>query len=195
VAAANAAYDRPPPGHLIDALERLRLPVFVIDRDGMISWLNVAAKKVVGDKTRRHFSRIVAPDSLSLVRREFTRKVIGTAPWSEYTAHLLRSDGSHTSVEISSVPIVGDGQVVGVFGTARVENEPIRRVTTSAHRLTPRQAEVLRLLERGCSTIQIAAHLGLARETVRNHIRTAFRRLGVHSRLEAVMVAQREHLL
>jgi PAS domain S-box-containing protein len=195
VTAANAADDRSSSEDLIDALERLRLPVFVIGREGMISWLNVAAKKVVGDKTRRHFSKIVAPDSLSLVRREFTRKVIGTAPWSEYTAHLLRSDGSRTSVEISSVPIIGNGQIVGVFGTARVEEEPAHRVATSAHRLTPRQAEVLRLLERGCSTSQIAGHLGLAYETVRNHIRAVFRRLGVHSRLEAVMVAQREHLL
>ena len=161
----------------------------------MIRWLNVAARKVVGDKTWHHFSKIVAPESLSLVRHEFTRKVIGTAPWSEYTAHLLRSDGSRTSVEISSVPIIGNGQIVGVFGTARVENEPTQKVATSAHRLTPRQAEVLRLLERGCSTSQIAAQLGLAHETVRNHIRAVFRRLGVHSRLEAVMVAQREHRL
>ena len=72
---------------------------------------------------------------------------------------------------------------------------PTKKVATSAHRLTARQAEVLRLLERGCSTSQIAGHLGLAHETVRNHIRAVFRRLGVHSRLEAVMLAQREHLL
>jgi PAS domain S-box-containing protein len=184
----------PPPDGLVDALERLRLPVFLIDREGMISWLNVAAREIVGDRTRRHFSRIIAPESLALVRREFTRKVFGTSPSSEYTAYLLRSDGSRTRVEISSVPIVGDGQIVGVFGTARAEDEPAERVTP-ARRLTPRQAEVLRLLERGCSTRQIADHLGVAHETVRNHIRALFRRLGAHSRLEAVLVAQREHLI
>jgi LuxR family maltose regulon positive regulatory protein len=45
---------------------------------------------------------------------------------------------------------------------------------------------VLRLLEQGRSTKQIAAELHVSTETVRNHIRRLFRALGVHSRLEAV---------
>ena len=58
-------------------------------------------------------------------------------------------------------------------------------------RLTPRQAEVLRLLERGRSTAQIADELGLSQHTVRNHIRRLMRALGASSRLEAVAVARR----
>jgi DNA-binding NarL/FixJ family response regulator len=54
---------------------------------------------------------------------------------------------------------------------------------------------VLRLLQQGRSTDQIAAELSLSRETVRNHIRHLLRALGVHTRLEAVAVARREHLL
>jgi two-component system NarL family response regulator len=61
--------------------------------------------------------------------------------------------------------------------------------------LTPRQSEVLRLLERGRSTEQIATELNLSAETVRNHIRHLMRTLGVHSRIEAVAVAHHEHLL
>ena len=60
--------------------------------------------------------------------------------------------------------------------------------------LTPRQAEVLRLLEHGRSTDQIAEELHLSRETVRNHIRHILQALGVHSRLEAVALARHEHL-
>ena len=60
--------------------------------------------------------------------------------------------------------------------------------------LTPRQAEVLRLLERGHSTSQISGELHLSPETVRNHIRHLFRALGVHSRIEAVAVARHSHL-
>jgi DNA-binding NarL/FixJ family response regulator len=44
----------------------------------------------------------------------------------------------------------------------------------------PRQAEILRLLEHGRSTKQIAHQLHLSPETVRNHIRHLFRALGVH---------------
>jgi DNA-binding NarL/FixJ family response regulator len=59
-------------------------------------------------------------------------------------------------------------------------------------RLTPRQAEVLRLLERGRSTEQIAEDLGLSRETVRNHVRRLLRAIGASSRLEAVAIARGE---
>ena len=57
------------------------------------------------------------------------------------------------------------------------------------------QTEVLRLLEHGRSTHQIARELNLSIETVRNHIRHILRTLGVHSRLEAVAVARQEHLV
>jgi two-component system nitrate/nitrite response regulator NarL len=54
---------------------------------------------------------------------------------------------------------------------------------------------VLRLLEQGKRTHDIARELNLSVETVRNHIRHILRALGVHSRLEAVTLAHREHLL
>jgi DNA-binding NarL/FixJ family response regulator len=60
--------------------------------------------------------------------------------------------------------------------------------------LTPRQGEVLNLLERGRSTEQIAAELHLSTETVRNHIRHVLRALGARSRLEAVAIWRHEHL-
>jgi len=48
---------------------------------------------------------------------------------------------------------------------------------------------VLRMLERGLSTTQIATEMHLSTETVRNHVRALLRTLGVHSRLEAVALA------
>jgi DNA-binding NarL/FixJ family response regulator len=48
---------------------------------------------------------------------------------------------------------------------------------------------VLRHLERGHSTQQIAQELHISPETARNHIRRLLRALGVRSRLEAVAVA------
>ena len=44
--------------------------------------------------------------------------------------------------------------------------------------LTPRQAEVVRLVSLGCSTHEIAAILGLAVSTADNHKATAMRVLG-----------------
>jgi len=87
-------------------------------------------------------------------------------------------------VEISSVPLMGDERVVGVFGL--IEERPGDPPSAPHPHLTPRQVEVLRLLEQGRSTKQIAAELHLSTETVRNHVRRLFRALGVNSRLEAV---------
>jgi DNA-binding NarL/FixJ family response regulator len=83
--------------------------------------------------------------------------------------------------------------VIGVFGQLSDVEEDAPR-PPHPH-LTPRQAEVLRLLEHGRSTEQIARELHLSVETVRNHIRAMLRALGVHSRLEAVAMARREHLV
>ena len=78
------------------------------------------------------------------------------------------------------------GQVVDI----QVDEPP----PTAHPDLTPRQTEVLRLLELGRSTNQIAAELHLSVETVRNHIRHILRALGVNSRLEAVALTRRGHL-
>ena len=45
-------------------------------------------------------------------------------------------------------------------------------------RLTPRQTEIVRLVSLGCTTIEIAAILGLAESTVDNHKAAAMRVLG-----------------
>jgi DNA-binding NarL/FixJ family response regulator len=79
-------------------------------------------------------------------------------------------------------------RVVGVFGQVTSVEEPDENPV--AAELTPRQAEILRLLEGGKSTGQIAAELQLSQETVRNHIRRLFRALDVHTRLEAVARAR-----
>ena len=64
-----------------------------------------------------------------------------------------------------------------------------------AHDLTPREREVLDLLARGQSKEAIAQRLFLSANTVRNHIQNILRKLGAHSRLEAVATATREGLI
>jgi DNA-binding CsgD family transcriptional regulator len=52
--------------------------------------------------------------------------------------------------------------------------------------LTPRQIEILELLERGKNTKQISAELFIEPATTRNHVQAIMTALGAHSRLEAV---------
>jgi DNA-binding NarL/FixJ family response regulator len=61
--------------------------------------------------------------------------------------------------------------------------------------LTPRQQQVLARLADGMPAKVIAARLGLAEATVRNHVRGVLGALGVHSQLEAVAKARRLELV
>lgn len=58
--------------------------------------------------------------------------------------------------------------------------------------LTPREWEVLRLLAGGMSQREIAAHLTISPKTVGTHIEHVLRKLGVHSRTQAVALVFRQ---
>jgi pimeloyl-ACP methyl ester carboxylesterase/DNA-binding CsgD family transcriptional regulator len=58
--------------------------------------------------------------------------------------------------------------------------------------LTPRERMTLQLLGEGRSNAQIAWQLGVAEKTVRNHISNLYRKLGVHSRAEAIVLLHRQ---
>ncbi len=64
-----------------------------------------------------------------------------------------------------------------------------------ASSLTPRQLEVLDQLSQGRSNKIIAHHLGLSENTVRVHVAAILDHLGVVSRVEAVLEAQRRGLV
>ena len=56
--------------------------------------------------------------------------------------------------------------------------------------LTVREREVLRLLAEGLPSRGVAARLGISYTTVRTHIRSLGSKLGVHSKLEAIVKAR-----
>ncbi|HEV2011778.1 MAG TPA: response regulator transcription factor [Candidatus Limnocylindria bacterium] len=57
--------------------------------------------------------------------------------------------------------------------------------------LTARELEVLQLLAEGASTNQASEQLGISSATLRAHVQAILRKLGAHSRLEAVAEAAR----
>lgn len=60
-----------------------------------------------------------------------------------------------------------------------------------AEPLTPRELEVLHLLAGGATTAAAAAALNISTATLRAHVQAVLRKLGAHSRLEAVAEAAR----
>ena len=67
-----------------------------------------------------------------------------------------------------------------------------RRRQTESQResLTPREKEVLRLMAGGVSSRDIADQLGISYATVRTHIRSLGAKLGVHSKVQAIVKAR-----
>jgi len=65
-----------------------------------------------------------------------------------------------------------------------------REMDTQLESLTPREKEVLRLLAEGLPSRGIASRLGISYTTVRTHIRSLGSKLGVHSKLEAIVKAR-----
>ena len=180
-------------GHDVEeALGHINVPSYVLDEYGIIRWVNPAAERLVGDVRGKLFTSVVAPEEKRRAQQEFAKKVFGTATTTDAEVVVVDDAGNRLMVEVHSVRLREGDRVVGVFG--QLDHEPFSEPVAELAALTPRQTEVLRLLEYGRSTNQIAEELHLSRETVRNHIRHILKALGVHSRLEAVALARHEHL-
>ena len=69
-----------------------------------------------------------------------------------------------------------------IEGEAPEPSSEVRKVPTQ------RQMEVLRLLAQGLTDDEVARALGLSRQSVKNHKTELFRRMKVHSKVEAFIV-------
>lgn len=67
------------------------------------------------------------------------------------------------------------------------ETQILLAVTGRSQNLTARESEVLALLQRGMTNAEIATALYLSEKTVKNHLYSIYRKLGVSSRSEAML--------
>jgi DNA-binding CsgD family transcriptional regulator len=77
----------------------------------------------------------------------------------------------------------------------RKDEQGLKDAVETIVRLTRREAEVLRLIARGCTYSETAVELGMSAHTVGTHIKNAYRKLDVHCAAAAVMRAIQLRLL
>ena len=65
------------------------------------------------------------------------------------------------------------------------------RAAAETAMLTPREIEIVRLIDQGCSNKEIAARLSIELATVKNHVHNLLDKLGVHRRSEAAAQLRR----
>ncbi|MDX3605884.1 MULTISPECIES: helix-turn-helix transcriptional regulator [Streptomyces] len=82
-------------------------------------------------------------------------------------------------------------EVCGRLASASGAKAPAARQV----RLAPREVDVVACVAAGATNAAAAERLGLRPETVKGYLRSAMRKLGAHTRLEAVVAARRAGLL
>jgi PAS domain S-box-containing protein len=181
-------------------VDSLMVPMSLHDVDGRLVHVNAAAERASGYSNAplvgRHHTDLVRPEARANVEAQFGRAVEHGAP-ADFETVFVDADGHVRGTRVQHLPLRDGDAIVGVlilaFDVRRPPSEAIS--STLDPRLTPRQHEILDLIASGLSTEEVATELTLSPETVRNHLRNAFKELRAHNRVEAIAAAQRLGLL
>jgi DNA-binding NarL/FixJ family response regulator len=96
---------------------------------------------------------------------------------------------------VDAIRLVADGNaLLGPTVTRRLlerfaDAEPHAAAAATLAELTEREREILRLLAQGLSNAELAARLFLGETTVKTHVASILRKLGVRDRVQAVIAA------
>lgn len=106
-------------------------------------------------------------------------------------AVLIEREGREFEARMVTMPIECDGErgLAHVF----VSNELVG--AAAGPQLTPRQREILSLLDKGMSTKQIAQCLGISIHTARHHVQAILRRFDSPTQLHALHTAREQGLV
>ncbi|MBI2917421.1 MAG: response regulator transcription factor [Chloroflexi bacterium] len=104
----------------------------------------------------------------------------------------LRERRGGTGSDVGQAPLVGPG---GAGQQSRESANDGDAPPFEQGTLSPREVDVLRLLDAGLGTRAIGKRLFLSQSTVRNHINSIMSKLDSHSRVEALAEARRRRLL
>lgn len=181
-------------------VDALGVPASAHDLDGRLVYVNEPGVRASG-RTRAELLESNFRDSLTaetrpLVETQF-RRVVQEGALVDVQSAFVDGAGERRAVRALYVPLRADDEIVGVLILAFDANESSRDPGRfrDVPRISARQLEILELVSSGLTTNEIADHLSLAPATVRNHLRNLLRQLDAHSRVEAIVAAQRVGLL
>ena len=89
---------------------------------------------------------------------------------------------------VSGRPALSPGIALSMLSFFR-EEEQRQAEPVEGERLTEREAEILRLIAKGCQVKEVSRLLDIASNTVSHHIKNIYSKLNVHNRAEATAAA------
>lgn len=198
--------------------------VCVVDYDQRIVYWNRTAERLLGFKAadavgRKCYEVIAGPDFMGhpvcypdcsvieCARRGRalenydvrTRTAAGKTRWINISIVVLRGRPRSSTLAVHLFRDVTDQREMQLRVQRKLSDVASSRPDAgdprATARLTSREAEVLRMLTSGLTNADIGELLGISPITVRNHIEHILAKLGVHSRLEAVVFAAQHRLV
>jgi DNA-binding NarL/FixJ family response regulator len=91
--------------------------------------------------------------------------------------------------------LLSEDELIALLRLAGQNREEAVEARASIEQITPREKEVLKKLAEGLSNKEIAARLHMSVDTERTHMMNILNKLGVHSRLQALVFAARHGLV
>jgi DNA-binding NarL/FixJ family response regulator len=153
-----------------------RLP----DGDGI-----TAARKIVADLKAAVVILTASGDDDELVLRALEAGCAGFVAKSEAVSTLVSAVRAASAGEL----LIGPSVLARLLPRISRHEKPISAALSS------RELEVLGLMTLGCADREIARRLFISVNTARKHVQNVVRKLGAHSKLEAVMIAVRGHIV
>jgi PAS domain S-box-containing protein len=174
-------------------VDSLVVPASLHDVEGRFVRMNAAAERAIGSSNAHWLGRLFTEPVLSEARENVEaqfRHAVDTGEPTDFETVFTDASGHIRGVRAQHLPLRRGDAIVGVLILAFDVRQPPSGLELHP-RLTARQREILELLASGLSTSEIAKELTLSTETVRNHLRRVFGELHVHTRVEAIVAAQR----
>lgn len=183
---------------LAEIASALHRGMIVLDADGQVVWMDEATRNAVNGAGPGLGSTITLPEQ-SGVRCVLTPAEIAVdgTPLSvcvlqEVPNEASLDDAAQVAAAIETV--MADSSwftrtIVEKFRALRQTSQPPAR-NGDLDMLTERERDILALICEGRSDLDMSRILGLSQNTVRNHVASLYRKIGVHRRSAAIIWAR-----
>ena len=155
--------------------------MLVLDRHLNIESMSPGMDRWLAELVGAGSARRAVPPSVLAVAARVVRRLDGDGPPDDVPlARVRANDGRWLVLHGTPLATAGPSKVAVIAEPASPDR--ILSLLMAVHELTPRERDITRLVLRGAPTTEIASELGIAPQTVQQHLKSIFDKTGTRSR-------------